>query len=192
LDKQLYDIEVYYNFFCVGLKTLNKDGRIFYEISEERNDLDSIYEYFNSYKGFLISFNGIHYDNVVIKYILKNYYNLRKLSVHQINHNLKVFSDKIIHDDFDEEIKSVKYFKTGWIDIDLYNFWSKMLRISKKISLKSLGIQLGYNVVQELPYKPDTILKKDDLPKLRNYKFNNIYIFSIVSIQSFSNYKFIY
>jgi hypothetical protein len=44
-----------------------------------------------------------------------------------------------------------------------------MLRISKKLSLKSLGIQLGYPVVQELPYKPSSILTLDDIPKLREY-----------------------
>lgn len=87
---------------------------------------------------------------------------------------MKYFSDKVIDDRFDDhEVKEVKYMRTRWVDIDLFTYWSKMLRMSKKMSLKSLGIQLGYHTVQELPFKPDTILKLEDLPKLRYYNYTH-------------------
>lgn len=167
--KKLYDIEVYHNFFCVGIKDYIDKETILFEISELSNDIDKIYNYFIIYKGFLISFNGIHYDNVVIKYILLNYNRLRYLNYLEITNELKQFSDLIINDDFNEHVNQVKFHKTNWIDIDLFLYWSKMLRLSKKISLKSLGIQLGYEVVQELPYHPNSILTIEDLPKLKHY-----------------------
>ena len=174
MNKQLMDIEVYKNYFCIGIRDYVTKELLFYEISEERNDLDLIYNWCKNFKGFLITFNGIHYDNMVIKYLIKNYNNYKYLEWSNITSDLKYFSDKIIHgDSFDEEIKQIKYLKTNWIDIDLFLYWSKMLRISKKISLKSLGIQLGYHTVQELPYKPDTILKLEDLPKLRYYNYTH-------------------
>lgn len=174
MKKTLYDIEVYKNFFCVGLKDYTTKEITFYEISEEKNEIDKIYKLFRSYDGFLISFNGIHYDNMVIKYLLKNYEKYRNLGWANITLDLKYFSDKIIYsEDYDDEIKNIKYMKVGWTDIDLFLYWSKMLRISKKISLKSLGIQLGYEVVQELPYKPETVLTKEDLPKLRYYNYTH-------------------
>lgn len=40
--KFLMDIEVYPNFFCIGLKQYDIDRGVLFEISEERNDLDSI------------------------------------------------------------------------------------------------------------------------------------------------------
>lgn len=167
--KVLYDIECYSNYFCVGLKNLITKQIRFFEISEEFNDIHKINAYFKEYNGFLISFNGIHYDNMVIKYLMLNYEHLKDLNYQQICSSLKFFSDKIISGIYDDEIKQIKYIKTNWIDIDLFLYWSKMLRISKKISLKSLGIQLGYPVVQELPYRPDSILTIKDLPKLREY-----------------------
>lgn len=167
--KVLYDIEVYNNYFCVGLKNLITKQTRFFEISEEFNDIHKINAYFKEYNGFLISFNGIHYDNMVIKYLILNYEHLKNLNYQQICSLLKFFSDKIISGIYDDEIKQIKYYKTNWTDIDLFLYWSKMLRISKKISLKSLGIQLGYPVVQELPYRPDSILTIKDLPKLREY-----------------------
>ena len=111
---------------------------------------------------------------MVIKYFLNNYNYLKALSYNEITKLLKEFSNKIIYtESFDEEILKIKYFKTFWTDIDLFCYWSKMLRISKKISLKSLGIQLNYPIVQELPFKPDSILKKEDLPKLRYYNYTH-------------------
>lgn len=169
MDKQLYDIETYSNYFCVGIKNYVTKEIVFYEISEERNDSKQIYEWFKNFNGFLISFNGIHYDNMIIKYFLTNFHKYNNLDWSNITSDLKYFSDKVIRGDYDDEIKQIKYYKTNWIDIDLFLYWSKMLRISKKISLKSLGIQLGYPVVQELPYKPNSILTINDLPKLREY-----------------------
>lgn len=187
-EKQIYDIECYKNFFCVGIKNYDTKEVLFYEISEEKNDLDLIYKWFKNYKGFLISFNGIHYDNMVIKYLLNNYNNYKKWDKNNILEDLKYFSDKIINSEiYDDEIKNIKYFKVNWIDIDLFNYWSKMLRISKKISLKSLAIQLGYPVVQELPYKPDTILKVEDLPKLRTY--NTVHDLGITELLTDNMYE---
>jgi hypothetical protein len=106
---------------------------------------------------------------MVIKYILQNYDSLKYGSHKSVCETLKNLSDSIINDHYDDLIKRLKYGKVTWTDIDLFLYWSKMLRMSKKISLKSLGIQLGYDVVQELPYKPDSILTLEDLPKLREY-----------------------
>lgn len=171
--KILYDVECYINYFCVGLESLSTNKKTLFEISEENNDLHKIYNYFNNYNGFLISFNGIHYDNMLIKYILIHYHRLQKESWENVCKELKSFSDVVIDGEYTPTLKNVKYYKTAWTDVDLFLYWSKMLRISKKISLKSLGIQLGYPVVQELPYKPSSILTKEDLPKLRHYNLEH-------------------
>ena len=178
--KIVMDIEVYTNFFCVGVKNYITKQITYYEISEQQNDIHKVYNYFKTFNGFLITFNGVHYDNLVIKYILMNYQNLKNLQYENICGELKYLSDKIIGDIYDDEISKLKYFKTNWTDIDLFCYWSKMLRISKKISLKSLAIQLGYDVVQELPYKPSSILTLEDLPKLRTY--NTIHDLSITEL----------
>lgn len=49
-------------------------------------------------------------------------------------------------------------------------FWARLLRISKKISLKALGIQLNYPVVQELPYDPNIKeLSKEQIDEIHHY-----------------------
>lgn len=172
--KMLSDIESYKNYFCLGLKNYDTKEIIFYEISEERNELEQIYQFMINFKGFLITFNGLYYDETVLNHLVLNYEKYKYLNSIDICLDLKYFSDKIINDQYDdEEVKKAKWYKKPYISIDLFAYWSKMLRISKKISLKSLGIQLGYPVVQELPFKPDTILKLEDLPKLRYYNYTH-------------------
>ena len=46
--KLLYDIECYYNYFCVGIKDYETKEIIFFEISEEQNDIHKIIEYLNN------------------------------------------------------------------------------------------------------------------------------------------------
>ena len=171
MNKHIVDIECYWNYFCIGIKDFLTKEIQFYEISEEKNDLTQIYQYMTTFKGFLITFNGLHYDELMLNHLILNYNNFKHLSVIEICKRLKIFSDKLINDDSfnDNDVTKSKYYKKQYTSIDLFCYWSKMLRISKKMSLKSLAVQLGYPVIQELPYKPDTILKIEDLPKLRHY-----------------------
>lgn len=175
--KLLYDIECYYNYFCIGIKNYETKEVIFFEISEERNDVHEIIKFLKGLNKevFMISFNGIEYDNIVVNYLLKNYDLIKDWNSNDICTCLKEFSDYVIDnkDNYnDSQIKKYKYHNI-WTDIDLFKYWSKMIRISKKISLKSLGIQLNHHIVQELPFKPNSTLKKEDLPKLRDYNVNN-------------------
>lgn len=57
--KQLFDLETYPNFFCIALEDLDTCEKLFFEISEERDDRELIYKWFSTYSGFLIHFNGM-------------------------------------------------------------------------------------------------------------------------------------
>lgn len=163
----LYDIESYKNFFCVAIRNYITKENLFFEISERRNDLQEIKSFFTNLDTFLVSFNGVHYDDMIIKYIITNDFYDDYLDITQ---DIKRLSDKLINDEFyDDEIKELKYLKVKWTSIDLLLYWSKGLRKTKQLSLKALGTQLGYTTIQELPFKPDSILKLEDLDVLKEY-----------------------
>lgn len=171
---KLYDIECYKHYFQIGIRDFITKDTISLEVSELEDDREKIYNYFINYDKFLVSFNGIYYDNYIIFYFLSNYSTLKDLPREEFNLKIKQFSDKVINQDiYYEDIKKYKYYKKKWIDIDLFLYWSKMLRLSKKISLKSLGIQLGYPVVQELPFHPDSTIQKEDILVLREYNLKH-------------------
>ena len=62
----LLDIEVFPNFFFIGVKNYRTQEEHRFEVSEFIDDRERIYNVFTKFSGFLVSFNGIYYDNVVI------------------------------------------------------------------------------------------------------------------------------
>lgn len=171
--KKLMDIEVYRNYFLVGIKDFDTKEIINYEISPFKDDRLEVYNFFTTYTGFLITFNGISYDNMVINYFIKDYKVLSQLSQEDLNDALKEFSDDLIKDRNSDSTKKYKNYNPIWIDIDLFLYWSMGLRKSKQLSLKALGIQLNHEEVQELPYHPNIILEYDEMVELEMYNNKN-------------------
>lgn len=181
-DVMLYDLEIFpSSYFECGLKNFKTKEVINLEVSEWCDDRKVIYDFFSSYDGYLVSFNGIYYDNMLIKYFLKEYKRLVKLEVISFLDEMKLYSDKVINSEQNREyLNRYRYVDIKWTDLDIFLFWSKMLRQSKKISLKSLGIQLGYPVVQELPYNEKTVLTKEQIEVVR--KYNNEHDLGILDL----------
>jgi len=171
--KILYDIECFPGFFMLGVKNYVSKELFYYEMSERKDDRIALYNYLVNYKGFAVSFNGIYYDKVVLCYIVKEWNRLKDMSVQDFCQTVKDFSDLVIKDDHE----STKYYKWGWnkewIEVDLFCYWSKMLRQSKKISLKSLGVQLNFDEIQELPYRHDSVLTKEQMEDIVTYNQRN-------------------
>lgn len=166
----LIDIECYTNYFLLGCIDYKSGVKTSFEISEDVDQRQELHKFLNQYSGFWISFNGIHYDNMVLAYGQSNKW-WPKENWETACRLLKAFSDKVINDN--EPNYREKYYNWKFINIDLYLYWSLNLRLSKKISLKGLGIQLGYPVVQELPFDPAMILDKDQRAELKNYNLEH-------------------
>jgi len=169
MNQLLIDIECYTNYFLLGYRDYKTDERFSFEISPTIDQRSELYKFLNEYDGFWISFNGIHYDNVVLAFGQSNKW-WPKENWEEVCRRLKSFSDRVIHED---EAPKEKYYKWKFTNIDLYLYWSLGLRLSKKISLKSLGIQLGYPVVQELPFEPSKILEPEDIKELKHYNLEH-------------------
>lgn len=174
MEQKLIDIECFPTCFLLGIEDYKTRVKQSFEINEDVDQRQELYQYLNKYSGFWISFNGIHYDNMVLAYGQSNKW-WPSLPWNEVCKNLKRFSDKIINDEEGnfESLKPFKYFNWKFTNIDLYLYWSKGLRQSKKISLKGLGIQLGYPVIQELPFDPSLILDKDQRVELKNYNLQH-------------------
>jgi hypothetical protein len=169
MRKILLDIECFPNLFLLGFKDYKtKEGQIF-EISKQQNDLEKIVDWCKKFEGFVITFNGIHYDQPVLSYICYHSTELENYPAEQIADKIHDFSSYIINNDFIDN--KYKYYFKNWIPVDVYLHWSRMLRLSKKISLKSLGIQINYPVIQELPYPPGSYLNKKQIEEVRNYNY---------------------
>lgn len=140
-------------------------------VNQWNDDRLDLKQWLRNYSGFIIHFNGVKYDMAVLAYLdMKNYYIGQSWDV--FCREAKRFSDQLIttEDDlFVYKYTDYPVFK-NIIQIDTYLFWAKLLRLSMKISLKSLGIQLNYPVVQELPYPPDIQeLTEEQIDEIHHY-----------------------
>ena len=169
MESKIFDIEVYPNAFCVTIRDYFTKEQVVYRIDDEHNDFDKIKEFYSTYRGVLFSFNGIHYDNVVIAFMI----------VDNIDTPLSIwkFSNKLIGSD--APIPNKYKYWSKWIDIDFYLYWAKLLRLSKKISLKALGIQLGYKTLKELPYL-NVYLNADQIDEVIEYNSFDIDIVELL------------
>lgn len=177
-QKVVMDVEVYPNVFLCGIQDADTKEKIVWEISDRLNQYNEVVKFVTTFNQYMITFNGIHYDIPILLYIIHNKID----NVDNYLQKLKEWSDYIINNDFwwnDSELKKYKY-QNKWIDIDLYLYWSKMLRLSKKISLKGLAIQMNYPVVQELPFDPSMILNHAQIDELRHY--NSVHDLSITQL----------
>ena len=179
----VYDIEIYQNFFCITFLDYNSDNKIIFEISERINQYEELVEYFTNIPrtSYGISFNGIDYDNIILNKLVRGRYN--QDSYLKITRELKDFSDYVINnqDDFDyyEQVKKFKW-NHSWIDVDLLKYWSKGLRKTKQLSLKSLAVQLNYPVIMELPIHHTKSVKKDEIPLILEY--NSVHDVSVTKL----------
>ena len=169
----LLDIEVYPDLFFVGVKDFKEQKVHTFEMSHRKDERLKLHNFLKVFKGFLVTFNGIHYDEVVLKYFLKDFKILKDLDIVDFLYAIKDFSDDVIRDD--DNVRPIRWLKTTWISIDLFLYWSKGLRLQKQISLKSLGIQLNHEEVQELPYPINHYFKGNDeqIETLIHYNVKN-------------------
>lgn len=157
----IFDVEVNLNFVLCGFKEFNTDNFWFFEYSERKDERHKLKSFVHN--NIIISFNGIHYDNLILNALIKkeNFNQIQKLN------------DAIISDNY-QYYKHYKYKNFKTIDVDLFLYWSKMLRLSKKISLKSLMVQMNMPLIQELPYKSSDTLTYKQMDEVINYNINDL------------------
>lgn len=178
--KLINDIEIFWNLSFFGFKNFETKETFSFEISEFKDESKEFYEFLkdiDKQNTFFITFNGLDYDNLITNYFYKkyNYFIEKNFTSLDICTALKEFSDYVINnkDNYNDlEIKKYKY-HNKWIDIDLFRYWAKSARKSKKISLKSLGIQLNHDRVQELPYNFNKTLTREEIENVKDYNINN-------------------
>lgn len=105
---------------------------------------------------------------------LKLRFELEELEVEK-----KTFKFNFTEEQWYARIKDYR-FAHKWIDIDLFLYWSKGLRMTKQLSLKSIATQLKYHTIQELPIPHNAVVQLEDIPKIITY--NSIHDIGITEL----------
>ena len=182
LGRYLYDIESYKNFFCVTFKDYDTKEVFVFEISIRRNDYLELIEFLKSKVKVLIAFNNHHYDDIILNCLLKRFEIFRKSTFIDITRELKKLTNKII---VEEDYNYIRPYKYGlpFISIDLFRYWSKKARIDKKLSLKSLAVNMNWHKIQDLPIEADAEVNVEDIVMLLLYNLNDVEITEALCIK---------
>jgi hypothetical protein len=170
----IYDIEVASNFFSATCYVRETDEWFTFECSYRKNEISQFIEFLKKVK-FLVGFNSIEYDDIIIKHILNNEQSIGLFTNLEITESIFNLSKLIISNDY-ESYKQLKYQKTPFVQIDLIKFWSKLIVQSKHISLKAVAIFLKHENIIELPYDPELPLPEKEFDSVLHYNKNDVII----------------
>lgn len=168
----IYDIEVFPNtFHCVLLNTDNEELYKF-EISERKNQIRELVQFFTNPKYLLCGYNNKHYDDVVINYIIDYIDTMLCKSIYDVTLSLFNLSQTIINLE-DGNISKIKrwkyanYFES--MDLLTMMFSSKL-----RVGLKSMQITMQYQNVQEYSGDFGSFLPKDKIDEMISYNINDV------------------
>lgn len=170
----VYDIEVFPNLFTCTLKNTETQSITSIVISEESNydeNISKLYVTFNNGNYIFCGYNNIHYDDIIINYILSKYVGFK-------THDKSVFFNKINslnkaiieYKNLIPEVKKYKY-KKPFKSFDLLT----MLYSSKlRVGLKELQITMQFHNVEEYDGDFNKPVDKDDVDKVLKYNLNDV------------------
>lgn len=172
----IYDIECYPNVFCVTFLEPKSGKIITFEISEWVDDWDKFSKFIQqSQDGMIrwVGFNNFGYDYQVIHKILQ-LNNFSSLDGKTKADMICQISNKII-----SMLKEDRFKKTIWpkdhyvTQIDLFKI-HHFDNIARATSLKKLEFNMRSKKIQDLPYKPGSILTEEQKNELIKYNIHDV------------------
>lgn len=173
LDVVVYDIEVFPNVFHCCCKNTETNETILFEISDRKNQIDELLDYFSKNYMFC-GYNNHHYDDVIINYMLdeKIYPILYNSHYTRICSSLYNLSTYIVNLQEGEKNKAVRwkyahYFQS--MDILTMLFSSKL-----RVGLKEMQVTMHYHNVQEYEGDFTQWLPTSEIDKMIMYNINDV------------------
>lgn len=172
---EVYDIETLKRMFLYMSKEVETGLWRDFEISEWRNDLDSLIKHLVGNKNSFISFNGLGFDAQVLQYIIDNYTRWWNLGNVEIVSLIYKFAQKIIDDQKYDLFPPYREeeFENSQIDLfKIHHFDNE----NKRTSLKWLEFTMDSPNVEEMPiHHAINHLSMEDRNVIKEYCKNDIF-----------------
>lgn len=167
----VYDIEVFPNaFHCCCKDTETKELKLF-EISNRKNQLTELVDFFRNKDSIFCGYNNKHYDDVIINYMI-DYYNVLKYKMlYRVCDSIYNLSNAIIADDG----KGSQFMKWKYADF-FYSMDILTMQFSSKlrVGLKEMQVTMHYNNVQEYDGDFGSYLPEDKIEEMIAYNINDV------------------
>ena len=165
----IYDIESFPNFFCCTCKDTESDDSITFEISERKNDVARIADYFLIKDKLFCGYNNKHYDDVIINYIIIYTERMSSMLYTRITDSIFNLSQCIIGEDIDKykKLKYANLFES--MDLLTMMFSSKL-----RVGLKEMQLTMRYPNVLEYDGNFNDFVNPKDYHKIIEYNINDV------------------
>ena len=168
----VYDIEIFPNCFHCCCKDTETGNIYKFEISERKNTLEEMINFFRQPKTLFCGYNNHHYDDVVMNYIIDYQDILASLPYWRICQSLFNLSRTIVEDEDGsrDKLKRWKY-AHYFHSMDLLTMqFSQKLRVG----LKTMQVTMHYKNVQEYDGDFDQPLPVTEIDKMIAYNVNDV------------------
>lgn len=168
--RYVFDTETMSDFFSITFLDYDSDKIVQFEISDRKNELKELKRFLKNVS-YLIGFNSVHFDNIILQYIVEN-------NIQDAKEIYKI-SQIVINQDVDwESFKELRKY-SYWKDIhsiDLFLYWSKGLRMSKKLSLKYFAVNLDEEVLEMPIHHSKANLTDEEKDMILSYNINDVVV----------------
>lgn len=167
-----YDIEIFPNCFHCTCKDTETQELLLFEISNRKNQLTELVDFFVSKGIIFCGYNNKHYDDVVLNYIIDLRRQMSRRTSLEVCRSLYKLSKCIIEsEDGDiDKFKRWKYAKL-FLSMDLLTmqFSSKL-----RVGLKEMQLTMHYKNVQEYSGSFDLPIEDSDIDEMIAYNINDV------------------
>ena len=167
-----YDIEVFPNVFHCCCKN-SETGELYkFEISERKDQLTELVDFFMESSKIMCGYNNHHYDDLIINYLIDYYKVLVRLPYWKICQSVFNMSTAIIK----AEGGDMKQFKRWKYAHYFYSMDLLTMQFSSKlrVGLKSMQVTMKYKNVQEYEGDFSLPLPVDEIDNMIAYNINDV------------------
>lgn len=165
----VFDVEIFSNIFHTVIYNTETKELHKFEVSERKNQIQELCEFFLSKDVYFVGYNSIHFDNVIINYCIDFFYN-SDYSANTICRSLANLSKCIIYEDDETRWKEWK-FANNFKQLDLLTMlYSKQLRVA----LKEMQVTMHYPNVQEYVCDWSKPLSIENIDDMIDYNINDV------------------
>lgn len=165
----VYDIETYPNVFTMGVSQVGSLHQTMFEISERQEDSLALIDFLRMAEqtnARMIGFNNMGFDYPILHHFQNSIY-----SMDNIAFQLWEKAQSII--DSDDRFAHVIW-RPNITQIDLYKI-NHFDNIARATSLKMLEFNMRMDAIEELPFQPGAPVPVDQIHKLIEYNWHDVY-----------------
>lgn len=175
MDVLIYDIETMQELFLVGVYEPSKEEYIEFEVSQNKNELDSFVRLTETHNThYWVGYNNLRFDSQVVEWVLRNYDQWHELSGLEITAKIAQKAADVIHDANFDVFPEYREDQLSIPQIDLFrvnHFDNK----NRRVSLKRLEFEMDLENIEEMPiHHTKTNMTDHEIRVTKDYCRNDV------------------